>query len=384
MRIRLIHPYFDTGSDALFDRESIVPVTLGMLISIVFCVVIVPTSAKSLLSGKYVASAVIDTMATVAKDSRDEPEKDHPPVPPDPDTVPLGDDDPKIAQVAWISYDAYEDLVAPTATTVQPALQQMADPVENAPHRVDASAPPAREALPTPPVVQTMPEESQPPVKPEPLAPLLEVSTPQEAEPEEPTPAEPGRQQQPLHDLPMREDGQLAKVAPVTDPVEAAETEKSKDENKQKPQGEKPVPPTILPAKAAMPMPPNRKQDAKPTASPHSDREAPPVDIKPDVEQVRAGRVVTAQGVKVKTAVPKISVQTVLTAMRGGIRLPVAVTFDRKGRVTKAELKGRSGYPEIDSPIRSSLYRWSASGKKLATMTGPFTVTINIIISNRI
>ena len=128
----------------------------------------------------------------------------------------------------------------------------------------------------------------------------------------------------------------------------------------------------------------NRKQDARPTASPYSDREAPPVDIKPDVEQVRAGRVVTAQGVKVKTVVPNISVQTVLTAMRGGVRLPVAVTFDRKGRVTKAELKGRSGYPEIDSPIRASLYRWSASGKKLATMTGPFTVTINIIISNRI
>lgn len=382
--MRLIHPHFDTGPDALFDRESIVPVALGMLTSIVFCVVIVPTSAKSLLSGKYVASAVTDTMATGLKDSHDEPDKDPPPVPPDPDTVPLGDDDPKIAQVAWISYDAYEDLVAPTATTVQPALQQMADPIENAPHRVDASAPPAREALPTPPVVQTMPEASQPPVKPEPLAPLLEVPMPQEAEPEASTPAGPGRQQQPLPDLPMKEDGKLAKAALVANPVEAPDPEKRKGENKPKPVGEKPVPPPILPAKAAMPMLSNRKQDARPTASPYSDREAPPVDIKPDVEQVRAGRVVTAQGVKVKTVVPNISVQTVLTAMRGGVRLPVAVTFDRKGRVTKAELKGRSGYPEIDSPIRASLYRWSASGKKLATMTGPFTVTINIIISNRI
>ena len=387
-----MHARHAGDADPLFDRESIVPVTLGLIISLVLCVVVVPTSAKVLFSGNYLAPADGRESERARPDRSDADEEENSAVPPDPDLVPLGNDDPNFAAVAWISHDDYQDLIAPTSETVQPALQEMVDPVEEAAHRVEATnpAPPSRETEPMPTAThfaQATPAEPRPPAEPEPLAPPLDVPTPQEADPDDPTPPTPeapGRQQEPLPELEATDQGQVAEAEPAPEPVKAPEPAKTQGRSRKNPLAKKPAAPKTPTAERAAATPPTSNRPAKPTASPRSDREAPPVDIKPDVERVRVGRVFTAQGIEIKPAVPRISVQTSLTAMRAGIRVPVSVTFDTKGRVVDAKLKGRSGYPEIDSPIRSSLYRWSASGKKLATMKRPFRVTIDIIIGNRL
>jgi hypothetical protein len=56
----------------------------------------------------------------------------------------------------------------------------------------------------------------------------------------------------------------------------------------------------------------------------------------------------------------------------------VRITFNRAGRVTRAEfLPGRNtGYPEVDGPLLSAMYRWTAKGKKLRD-AGPEGITMN-------
>lgn len=112
------------------------------------------------------------------------------------------------------------------------------------------------------------------------------------------------------------------------------------------------------------------------TASARTDREASAVSLIGDSSKVQAGRVITAEGVRIQTVAPRINAVTYLTAMRGGIRLPVHVKFDLEGRVIKAQLCKRTGYPEVDTPILASLYRWKAGGEHLADMDGPFEIPI--------
>ena len=100
-------------------------------------------------------------------------------------------------------------------------------------------------------------------------------------------------------------------------------------------------------------------------------------------DTVQAGAVLTAHGVRIKTVAPRISAVTYLTAMRGGIRLPVQLQFDRAGHVTSAALTRPTGYPEVDVPVRASLYQWQATGKVLATWDRPFQVQIQLLIGTR-
>ena len=391
MKITPRHEFLRDMDDRLFDRESIMPLILGLVVNLILCVVVVPTSAKVLLGDVATAGAEFSHDGMVKVDAPEPPHPPEPPIPSDPQRVPLGNDDPGVAEVAWISYDDYQALIAPTAETVQPALQQMVDPVPEAPHRVDATppVPPARDAKPMPEAVRVataMPDPVQGSTESDPLAPSPEdaVAGPIDRT-EDGVPATPevaGRQQEPVPELEPRPDGQLAILKPVLESVDASEPDTSREAMKQT-FVTKPLLPARSTAKRPITHRPASDRPATPTASPRSDRESPPVDVKPDVAEVRVGRVFTAQGVQIKPAVPRISVQTTLTSMRGGIRVPVTVTFDPQGRVVAAKLNRRTGYPEIDSPIRASLYRWKASGKQLAVTNRRFDVSIDIIIPNR-
>lgn len=82
---------------------------------------------------------------------------------------------------------------------------------------------------------------------------------------------------------------------------------------------------------------------------------------------VRPGRVGAARGLEVVTARPRWSTTTLLTAVPRNVR--VRVTFDRTGRVTSAEFLGEgSGYPDVDEPLLHAIYRWRASGERIARL----------------
>jgi len=240
-------------------------------------------------------------------------------------------------QVAWISYDDYRRLLAPEGQTEQPAIQKAADPVEQAPLRFDATDP------------KPQPQERQP----------------------APMPPAGGGRPQPVKRLTSHE-GMLPPSTPPAEPTRR-------------------TPPTPRPSDADGTGPGRSvaaarktpREASNPTAAPRSDGEASPVTIQSKSKIIRAGRVITAEGIRIQTVAPRFSTVTYLTAMRGGIQMPVRVRFGRDGHVREAQLLDRSGYPEVDTPIRASLFKWRATGERLKQIDGPFELSITLRIGHR-
>ncbi|MEX0776656.1 MAG: hypothetical protein WD042_13215 [Phycisphaeraceae bacterium] len=116
----------------------------------------------------------------------------------------------------------------------------------------------------------------------------------------------------------------------------------------------------------------------KPTSSPRSDRESPPVSLTPDGPiKVVPGRVITGQGIEIKPAVPRISViaQSTIIPQNPSVKL----TFDRQGQVIAARFVKGTGYENWDGPILASLYKWKASGKRLEEIDGEFDMDVELI-----
>jgi outer membrane biosynthesis protein TonB len=77
----------------------------------------------------------------------------------------------------------------------------------------------------------------------------------------------------------------------------------------------------------------------------------------------------------VVTARPRWSTTTLLTAAPRNVRVRVA--FDRAGRVVLAEFVGEgSGYADVDEPLLHAIYRWRASGERIARLRGEETLPI--------
>ena len=57
MKITPRHEFLRDMDDRLFDRESIMPLILGLIVNLILCVVVVPTSAKVLLGDVATAGA---------------------------------------------------------------------------------------------------------------------------------------------------------------------------------------------------------------------------------------------------------------------------------------------------------------------------------------
>jgi hypothetical protein len=124
---------------------------------------------------------------------------------------------------------------------------------------------------------------------------------------------------------------------------------------------------------------PNSKDKARDTSAPKTDRDSAPVSLTGDQTlQVQPGRVITGRGVEIKTFHPEFSIIAMISSVPNN---PVCrVVFDKQGRVDSAEILKSSGYPNIDGPILSSLYRWEASGEELKKLNRPFSLTIEVIL----
>ena len=100
-----------------------------------------------------------------------------------------------------------------------------------------------------------------------------------------------------------------------------------------------------------------QEQEDKPTAAPRSDRESSASTLEVDRTEIKPGRVLTSDGIEIKTVQPRFSVVTQVSTLPNN---PVArIVFNpRDGSVIDVTLVRSSGYPNVDGPVLASLYKW--------------------------
>lgn len=396
-------------------RETfpLLPLAVGVLASVLMHAALVPVAVLSVIPLRVEVPDEDDerlvTKLTLPKPEPREKQTSSPPPPalPDEEKIRLGQENGDKLSLAWIGHEDPRELLGRKSTVVQPGLQQQADPTENAPPELDATAPapmPSEAASPaaaespaltepTPPTpdaptglgtsVPVSPAPASPPAPPAP-APLL---TPERvalltrlpdtiARAELPKfdrllDAPPGPTQEapeaPDTDAPeTNPDGVTtsAPMAPTPEPTPTVQAE--------------PAPPASTPP--SVPSPPAHPApatDARPTSSARADRESAPVNLVGSTE-VRPGGVLARDGIEIKTVAPRFSAVTSVTA--APINPKADITFDTDGRVINVELTTKSGFENVDGPVIASLYKWRATGSKLRELTGPFTMTVTILL----
>lgn len=100
-----------------------------------------------------------------------------------------------------------------------------------------------------------------------------------------------------------------------------------------------------------------------------------------DMLEYKPGRPLAGKGIRVRPVAARFSHTTQLTALPKNPRL--IIKFNRAGRVVSVEFENKegTGYPDVDAPLRDSIFRWTASGKalqELPTHDPQATVTMKI------
>ncbi|MEM8738347.1 MAG: hypothetical protein AAGG38_07710 [Planctomycetota bacterium] len=257
------------------------------------------------------------------------------------------EDEPDRVTVAWIAYDAFEELRAREAATLQPALQTQADPVPDAPLERDPDAAAGASA----PASRPSPEAAQRAAEAIPAAEQRRASS---VDPVEVALAH--------GELPTAE----------RDPADQAgdATQDTAGPRLPEPREAQAPPPTPRVAET--------KEGDKPTSAPRDEREADPTALV-DSDAVRLGGVLVGPGLEVKTFRPRFSAAARVSAIP---RNPLAaITFDpTDGTVVEAVLVRSTGFDNVDAPILSSLYRWKVTGDRLQRMERPFTIRITLLL----
>ncbi len=111
-----------------------------------------------------------------------------------------------------------------------------------------------------------------------------------------------------------------------------------------------------------------------------TDAESAPSSLDNTLEY-KPGRPLAGKGIRVRPVAARFAHTTQLTALPKNPRL--IVKFNRAGRVVSVEFENKegTGYPDVDAPLRDSIFRWTASGKalqELPTHDPQATVTMKI------
>jgi len=185
----------------------------------------------------------------------------------------------------------------------------------------------------------------------------------------QPAELDPATSDQPHPDgQPTESDPTPGPITDATDPAESpTEPRESNDPSEQAPPGQ---PEAAAPAQPSQPSP---------DAAPQDPRDVTPTRLREFPEQVRPGKVLTQSGIEVIVARPRISVASALTSSPHNPK--VRVVFRPDGTVKSAEILRSSGYVNIDSPIRASLYRWRARGERLKELNRSFEIEVTFILS---
>jgi len=379
-------------------RESILPLSIGLLLAVAVHLLAVP--------------AVRQQLATQDSDyrlqARQTDQEDQPDQPPDQRLrrITPGLAERRSSEVNLVSYDHYQQLMARKGQVDQPAVQTDVQPDPSA-RQTPVEPTPPQTASPDQPVAEqpAPPQPARPaqPTPPTPPAaePAPEQDQPREDEPgESPDPPAPALPDLPVADMPESDDpdlldvqtqtdandaGRLASDLPRPDPQSELDEPQLASPNVPQPQPRpepqppqrQPSPPS--PARQAQPAEqPTDADDPQPTAAVRDDFESPPV-RRIHSAQVRPGSVLSVQGVRIRTARPRISPIAAMTAVP---RNPVfTVHFNQAGNVTHVIKRRSTGYDHVDGPIVASLYKWTAEGN--LPEEGLTIRALQLILSNR-
>ncbi len=315
----------------MLERESRLPLLIGAVFAVLLHAALVPVWGVGL-------SGVTAPHETVP------PQEDQPL--PAPRETEVGRAHASVTNIAWIAYDDFQELLARHATVEQPALQKQEDPVPDAPIELD----------PTPPA-----PNADPALQPESVGerPVEQVATPVPVSPAGPVPL-PAPQAQ--GQLPYAPQGPMPRESAVVVPDVTS----------------RPRQPTDTPAQEQPDAPGAPSASAKPTAAPRDPAEAPPVPLIPGIVKVRPGRVLTADGIEIKTVVPRPSVIALYSTVP---RNPQATLWiDPSGKVTRVELTRSTGADNWDDPVRTALEQWTATGERIENLQGELQLTVELLL----
>lgn len=166
------------------------------------------------------------------------------------------------------------------------------------------------------------------------------------------------------------------------DPAAPVRRDENPQTQVQAPPAQRPQPPQPTP-----PSPAAQAKGADGAPGIRADKESMATAIKKSPTARPDGRVVAAQGLEIQTRRPRWEYTTMIT--RRPRNPTVVITFRADGTVKSAEFARdsvkvyNSGYADVDEPLISAIYSWTAKGKALkeATQEGPDgTVTIMMTI----
>ncbi len=241
------------------------------------------------------------------------------------ETLDLGLDVDSAATMTWIGYEEYQAHLAALADVEQAAFTL--DPTPAGPTQVAAAAEVsdrAQEAAAAKPSEAPQPQEV---VKPG------ETEPPKKVEPQPTKPPE----------------KRATKVAPKANKAQQKETTSPSKTDPDAREGD----------------PSDRESDATST-----------IDV--PLTDVQIGKPLAARGLELKPARPRFTTLIQLTTAPGN---PLCeMRFRRDGVPALARIVESSGDSRVDAIIRSSLYRWRASGKPLQALIGKQTVKVQIRI----
>jgi hypothetical protein len=315
----------------MIERESRLALLIGAVIAVLLHAALMPVWGLG-LSG-----------VTVPR--KTQPPKEDRPLPA-PREAEVGRAHASVTNIAWIAYDDFQELLAEHSTVEQPALQKQEDPTPDAPIEFD----------PTPPA-----PNADPALQPEPVGerPVEDVATPVPISPVGPVPL-PSPQAE--GQLPYAPQGPMPRESVVVVPDVTS----------------RPQQPTETPAKEQPDAPGVPDASARPTAAPRDAAEAPPVTIIPGIVKVRPGKVLTADGIEIKTVVPRPSVIAIYSTVP---RNPQATLwFDASGKVTRVELTRSTGADNWDDPVRTALEQWTATGERIENLEGELQLTVELLL----
>ncbi len=315
-------------------NESALPLTVSVLLTVALHAGLASKPAAEMWGwgGADSDEPTADPEGAKDKKVKDKPDPRKPRPPEDP---PLGTPtDPERATVAFLSYEAFEEMKAKRSRTLQPAMQRVVDPVTQAVPRLDPTPPAA-----VPSVVAV-------------AAVVPPVVVPQTTPPRPPVPPVP-----PLPPVPRREMvdvvGPQPPPVPPTPPVQE-------------------MPPPVVAVATAAPAAAS-EASPRPTSAARTESEALPRVIELDSPEVRVGRVLVSNGLEIHPVMPAFEGPTLASAWPSNPR--VRLTFNPDGKVRDAKLLDSSGYPAVDAPVLASLYRWTMTPESIEKAGGgPVTI----------
>lgn len=129
---------------------------------------------------------------------------------------------------------------------------------------------------------------------------------------------------------------------------------------------------TVKPSPA---NPAKSPQESRPTSAPKEERESDPV-TRIETQTVRPGSVIARKGLRINTVGPRYSAIARRTSAPAN---PTAiVSFDRTGKVVNVKLVRSTGYDNVDGPLITAMYKWTAEGPLLKHVAKTWDVPFNI------